>query len=182
MRLPCLQPLRRVALRRSRSTYPWRLGLGLALASSCALVACDDGAAPADDVEIRLASTARPPTEGPWAECRSEDGDTSGWARTICPEPEPDGDERTCSASRVSERQDDGSTWCEITALCNYECATDDDCPQPRSGTVVPVCNSVCSLPCTATSECPDGMTCHHLDHGDTKDAQGFCRYLYVCE
>lgn len=152
------------------------------LVVSCWSLAACDATEPPEEAQVRLASAARPASEGAWAECRFAEDDESGWARTVCPEPKADGTPRDCSGSYVSERQDDGSTECEVTALCNYECETDADCPQPQSGSVVPVCHSICRLPCRETGECPDGMTCHHEDHGDTSDPQGLCRYVYVCE
>lgn len=162
-----------------RSTRPRTAAAGLLAAFATS--ACDAPVEGPEEAEVRLASNVAPATEGAWAECRLAEDDESGWARTVCPEPKPDGSDRDCSASYVSERQEDDSMGCEVTALCNYECDVDADCPTPQSGTVVPVCNHICYLPCGATSECPDGMTCHHEDHGETKDRQGLCRYVYTC-
>jgi hypothetical protein len=162
-----------------RSARSWTAAAGFLAAVSAS--ACDAPVEGPEEAQVRLASNVAPATEGAWAECRSAEGE-SGWSRTVCPPLEPGGEERDCSSSRVSERQEDDSMWCEVTALCNYQCEVDADCPQPQSGTVVPVCNHICYLPCGATSECPDGMTCHHFDHGETKDAQGLCRYVYTCD
>jgi hypothetical protein len=44
---------------------------------------------------------------------------------------------------------------------CLPACVTDDDCPQPRSGTVSARCEPVgCTLPCGADEVCPDGQAC----------------------
>jgi hypothetical protein len=156
--------------------------LGLMLGLAGAATGCDTHVDPLEP-EVQLASRIAPATEGAWAECRFAEGDESGWSRSVCPEPTPEGEERACSTSYVSELQEDDSVWCEVTALCNYECDSDAACPTPQSGDVVPVCNYVCQLPCDGESQCPDGMTCHHEDHGDgPKDLQGFCRYVYNCE
>ena len=159
---------------------PTRLAAIATFVVTC-LAGCDAHVEPLEVSRPLLVSSTPPSTEGPWAECQLAEDDTSGWARTICPDPGPDGEELTCAGSYVSELQDDDTTWCEVTALCNYPCGADADCPQPQSGDVTPVCNYVCALPCDQGSTCPDGMTCHHEDHGDGKDFQGYCRYVYQC-
>lgn len=171
------------------SPAPARLGvvgLGAIVVLAASFAACDAHVEPLDEATqpVLDSDSAGPPaTEGAWAECQPSPDDTSGWARTVCPDPGPNGEQWTCSASYTAERQEDDSMWCEVTALCNYECATDADCPTPQSGDVAPVCNNVCYLPCDGDSTCPDGMACHHEDHGDgPKDAQGYCRYVYHCD
>ncbi|HTN86831.1 MAG TPA: hypothetical protein VL242_24200 [Sorangium sp.] len=154
--------------------------LGLSMAFASAQAACMDGHV--DSItKVRLATSVEAATEGPWAPCiPPEDGNFGGMH---CPDPGPGGEERTCMASYVAERQDDGSMWCDLAALCNYECEVAEDCPQPPSGTARPVCNSVCSLPCDENATCPSGMECWHQYHGPgLTDEQGVCMWKYECE
>lgn len=155
----------------------------LAMLFACLLSACDAHVEPLGEAGQPVLDSRSPAAQdGAWAECQLPEGDTSGWARTECPDPGPDGEALVCSASYTSEKQEDDSRWCEVTALCNYPCDEDTPCPQPQSGDVVPVCDSICYLPCDQGSTCPDGMTCHHEDHGDgPKDFQGYCQYIYHC-
>ncbi|XXX72793.1 hypothetical protein WMF30_34605 [Sorangium sp. So ce134] len=159
-------------------TKLWALGLSMAFATAQA--ACFDSHVD-PIVEVRLTTSVEGATEGPWAACVAPGGEY--FLPTRCPDPLPGGEERVCMVSSVSERQDDGSTWCDVAALCVYECEVAADCPQPQSGTATPVCNSICSLPCDENTTCPNGMECWHQYHGsgDT-DEQGVCMWKYTCD
>ncbi|WP_437987067.1 hypothetical protein [Sorangium sp. So ce117] len=162
------------------ATKLWALGSSAALASAQA--ACGDRHVD-PIVEVHLATTVEGATEGPWAACVSS-GDEGNFALPhVCPDPEPSGEERMCRVAYVAARQDDGSTWCDVAAQCNYECETAEDCPRPPSGTATPVCNSVCELPCDEDTTCPSGMECWHMFHGPgLSDEQGFCMWKYECD
>jgi hypothetical protein len=159
------------------ATKRWAACLSMALAS--VQVACDTHVDPL--VEVHLATSIQGATEGPWAVCYAPGGGTD--MPTVCPDPKPGGEERYCMASSVFELQEDGSTWCDVAAVCVYDCVVDDDCPQPQSGTVKPVCDSRCLLPCDQDSVCPHGMTCWHQYHGSgIHDQNGICMWKYECD
>ncbi|WP_437767595.1 hypothetical protein WMF27_18230 [Sorangium sp. So ce281] len=160
------------------ATKLWALGLSAALASTQA--ACGDRHVD-PIVEVHLATSVEGATEGPWAACAAPGGED--FLPTRCPDPEANGVERTCMVSYVTERQEDGSMWCDVAALCNYTCDVAEDCPQPQSGTATPICDSVCWLPCDETTTCPSGMTCWHEYHGaGLTDEQGVCMWKYECD
>lgn len=153
---------------------------GLSLACAYGFSACVDSHVD-PLVEVHLAASVAGPSSGAWAVCQPPEG--TDILPTVCPDPGPNGEERACSVASTIEKQDDGSTWCDVAALCVYECTADADCPTPATGNVVPVCNYVCSLPCDETSVCPDGMTCWHEPHGPGfTDPQGVCMYKYACD
>ncbi|WP_437579974.1 hypothetical protein [Sorangium sp. So ce887] len=159
-------------------TKLWTLGLSMAFASAQA--ACVDSHVD-PIVEVHLATSVEGATEGPWAACVAPGGED--FLPTLCPDPGPGGAERACMVSSVTERQDDGSMWCDVAALCIYECEAAEDCPQPQSGTARPACNSICSLPCDENATCPNGMTCWHQYHGSgLTDEQGVCMWKYECD
>ncbi|KYG10747.1 hypothetical protein BE21_10140 [Sorangium cellulosum] len=162
-------------------TKLWALALSMAFV--CAPAACFDSHVD-PIVNVHLATSVAGATEGPWAACVVSPEDEGSFSLPhVCPDPGPDGEERRCSVAYVAERQEDGSMWCDVAAVCLYECETAADCPQPQSGTATPVCNSYCSLPCDENTTCPNGMECWHLHHGPgLVDEQGFCMWKYQCD
>ncbi|WP_437803286.1 hypothetical protein [Sorangium sp. So ce693] len=163
------------------ATKLWALGLSAAFASAQA--ACGDRHIDSI-VEVHLATSVEGATEGPWAACVAPPGDEGDFSLPhVCPDPEANGEERTCMVSYVAERQEDGSMWCDVAALCNYRCEVAEDCPRPPSGTATPMCNTVCWLPCDENTTCPSGMECWHQYHGPgLTDEQGVCMWKYECD
>ena len=87
--------------------------------------------------------------KGPYGYCSPE---LSGAPRMYCPED---------SASGASKGDGSCLEWCS----CTVSCRTTADCPQPETGTSLPVCRGECRLSCVSTT-CPDGMRCVETQSG----------------
>ena len=67
----------------------------------------------------------------------------------------------------------------QAACVCDVPCSSDDECPDPGSGTAVPSCvpnddgEGGCWLPCNEGETCPDGMQC-----APAWDQGSFCGYL----
>jgi hypothetical protein len=166
---------------------PARVGAAATFAFFATLAAaCDHAVAPLSDPDSDPEAKAQfsPPgtgaTSGPWSKCTYSQEEGSLGAEgipDICPDPAGKG----CGGfSSMIVDLDDGNRVCVLANFCYYTCDHDADCPAPESGSSTPVCRGQCYLPCTATSQCPDGMLCYD-DGGIENGVAAHCQWTFPC-